>query len=86
MDSNENETQVGSTYGSEKKDLGWKYARSLNEKYLNKNTVIYIFCDKVTKGGIYKHKQHLVGGHRIAKKCRKCLKHVSIRDGRVYEW
>ena len=34
-----------------------------------------IFCDKVTKGGIYRHK-HLVGGYRNAKKYRKCLKHV----------
>ena len=34
------------------------------------------FCDKVTKGGIYRHKQHLVGGYKNAKKCRKCLEHV----------
>ena len=53
MDSNgnENETQVGSTTtcGSERKDPGWKYARLPNEKDLN--TIICIFCDKVTKGG-----------------------------------
>ena len=29
-----------------------------------------------TKGGIYRHKQHLVGGHRNAKKCTKCPVHV----------
>ena len=78
MDSNgnENETQVGSTTtcGSERKDPGWKYARLPNEQDLN--TIIYIFCDKVTKGGIYRHKQHLVGGHRNAKKCMKCSVHV----------
>ena len=36
-----------------------------NEQDLN--TIICIFCNKVTKGGIYRHK-HLVGGHRNAKK------------------
>ena len=78
MDSNgnENETQVGSiaTCGSERKDPGWKYARLPNEQDLN--TIICIFCGKVTKGGIYRHKQHLVGGHRNAKKCTKYLVHV----------
>ena len=34
------------------------------------------FCDKVTKGGIYRHKQHLVGRYGNAKKCRKCPEHV----------
>ena len=78
MDSNgnENETQVGftTTCGSERKDPRWKYTRLPNEKYLN--TIIGIFCDKVTKGGIYRHKQHLVGGHRNAKICTKCFVHV----------
>ena len=40
------------------------------------NTIIYIFCDKVTKRSIYRHKQHFVGGYRNAKKFRKCPKHV----------
>ena len=67
---NENETQVGSTTtcGSERKDPGWKYFWLPNEQDLN--TIICIFCDKVTKGGIYRHKQHLVGGHRNAKNVR----------------
>ena len=73
---NENETQLRSTTtcGSERKDPGWKYSRLPNEKDLN--TIICIFCDKVTKGVIYRHKQHLVGGHRNVKKCTKCLVHV----------
>ena len=58
MDSNgnENETQVGSaaTCGSERKDPGWKYAQLPNEQDLD--IIICIFCDKVTKGGIYRHK------------------------------
>ncbi|RVW73543.1 hypothetical protein CK203_062078 [Vitis vinifera] len=70
---NESETQVDSS-ASGRRDPGWKYGRLVNEKDLN--TIICIFCDKVTKGGIYRHKQHLVSGYRNAKKCRKCLEHV----------
>ena len=64
---NESETQVDYN-SSGKRDPRWKYARLVNEK--NLNTIICIFCDKVTKWGIYRHKQHLVGGYRNAKKCR----------------
>ena len=70
---NESETQMDSSI-SGRRDLGWKYARLVNEK--NLTIIICIFCDKVTKWGTYRHKQHLVGGYRNAKKCRKCLKHV----------
>ena len=35
---------------SGRKDPGWIYARLLNEK--DTSTLICIFCDKVTKGGI----------------------------------
>ena len=69
---NESKTQADSS-ASGRKDPGWKYARLPNEK--NLNTIICICCDKVTKWGIYKHIQHLVGGYRNAKKCRKCPKH-----------
>ena len=75
MDSNvnENETQVGSTTtcGSERKYPRWKYARLPNEKDFN--AIICIFCAKVTKGDIYRHKQHLVGRHRNDKKMYKML-------------
>ena len=40
------------------------------------NTIICIFCDKVTKWHIYRHKQHLVVGYKNAKKYRKCSKHI----------
>ena len=53
------------TCGSERKDSRWKYARLPNEQDLN--TINCIFCDKVTKGDIYRYKQHLVGGYRNAK-------------------
>ena len=59
---------------SGRRDPGWKYACLINEKDLK--TIICILCDKVTKWGIYRHKQHLVGGYKNAKKCRKCLEHV----------
>ena len=64
-----------------KKDPGWKYARLPNEQDLN--TIICIFCDKVTKGGIYRHKQHLVGGHRNAKKCTKCPVHALLENPKI---
>ena len=70
---NESKTQLDSS-ASGRRDFGWKYARLLNEKYWN--AIIFIFYDKVTKWGIYKHKQHHVGGYRNAKKCRKCSEHV----------
>ena len=57
------EVEVEATSG--RKDPGWKYAHLLNEK--DTNTLICIFCDKVTKGGIYRQKQHLVGGFRNSK-------------------
>ena len=52
------EVQVDSS-ASGRKDPRRKYACLPNEKDLN--TVICIFYDKVTKGGIYRHKQHLIG-------------------------
>nr|GLL21970.1 uncharacterized protein LOC109167856 [Ipomoea trifida] len=30
------------------------------------------YCDKITKGGIYRHKLHLVGGNRNVTGCKKC--------------
>ncbi|KAJ9696583.1 hypothetical protein PVL29_008683 [Vitis rotundifolia] len=70
---NESETQVDSS-ASGRRDPGWRYVRLVNEKDLN--TIICICCDKVIKEGICRHKQHLVGGYRNAKKCRKCPEHV----------
>ena len=39
---------------SGRKDPRWKYVRLLNEKHTS--TLNCIFCDKVTKGSIYKQK------------------------------
>ena len=68
------EIEVEVEAASGRKDPGWKYACLLNEK--DTNTLICIFCDKVTKGGIYRQKQHLVGGFRNSKKCTRCPEHV----------
>lgn len=47
-----------------------------------KSTLMCIFCDKVTKGGLYRSKQHLVGGYKNVNKHTKCLEHVreEIKD------
>ena len=59
---------------SGRKDPRWKYACLLNEK--DTSMLICIFCDKVTKKGICRQKQHLVRGFQNSKKCIRCLKHV----------
>ena len=46
------EIEVEVEAASGRKDPGWKYTRLLNEK--DTNTLICIFCDKVTKGDIYR--------------------------------
>ncbi|KAF2309358.1 hypothetical protein GH714_001722 [Hevea brasiliensis] len=38
--------------------------------------LLVTFCSKVTKGGIFRAKQHLVGGFRNATMCKKCPTHV----------
>ncbi|KAL2238042.1 UNVERIFIED_CONTAM: hypothetical protein Sindi_0995900 [Sesamum indicum] len=59
---------------SNQKDPGWNYA-SLPDPN-NTNTVKCNFCAKVHKGGITRHKQHLIGGFRNSKPCPKCPEHV----------
>ena len=44
------EVEVEVEPASERKDLGCKYVRLLNEK--DTSTFICIFCNKATKGGI----------------------------------
>ncbi|KAA0032567.1 uncharacterized protein E6C27_scaffold43053G00270 [Cucumis melo var. makuwa] len=65
---------------SSKKDPAWKYGRLQNDQDIN--TFVCGFCSKVTKGGVYRLKQHLVGGYRSATACRKCPDHVKeeIKD------
>ncbi|XP_076917674.1 uncharacterized protein LOC143577833 [Bidens hawaiensis] len=48
----------------------------------NKSRFICDFCEKPTTGGVYRLKQHLVGGFTNVLKCMKCPLHVrqEIRD------
>ena len=59
-----------------KKDSGWKYGYLADPK--NKNNITCSFCSKEAKGGIYRLKQHLVGGFRNIIACQKCPEHVKV--------
>ncbi|KAK8601279.1 hypothetical protein V6N12_051117 [Hibiscus sabdariffa] len=42
----------------------------------NRNNYLCDFCGKITKGGAYKMKQHLVGGFTSVRKCPQCPERV----------
>ena len=56
------------------KDLEWKYVHLQNEEWVH--TLICIFCNKIAKWDIYRHKQHLNGEYKNAKKSLRYLEHV----------
>ena len=56
------------------KDLGWNHGFLADPKI--KNNVTCKYCSKVTKGGIYRLKQHLAGGYRSVTACQKYPEHV----------
>lgn len=68
------ESGWASTGSSDTTDPARKY-RKPDPK--NKNNWTCSFCEKVTKGGAYRLKQHLVGGFRNVIKCPICPEHVS---------
>ncbi|WMV36790.1 hypothetical protein MTR67_030175 [Solanum verrucosum] len=51
-------------------DPGWKYGKRASET--NKAAVECNFCKKVTNGGIFRHKQHLIGTCRDVTRCEQC--------------
>ncbi|XP_059654971.1 uncharacterized protein LOC132301760 [Cornus florida] len=53
-----------------RKDPAWNYSHLENPK--DTNAVTCNFCAKVTKGGIYRAKQHLAGGYRNVSACTRC--------------
>ncbi|XP_057984508.1 uncharacterized protein LOC131169315 [Hevea brasiliensis] len=57
-----------------RKDPAWKYVHLF--KPPNTNDLVSNFCNKVTKGEIYRPKQHLAGGHRNVPICKRCPAHV----------
>eukprot|EP00268_Persea_americana_P017614 TRINITY_DN18501_c0_g1_i8.p1 TRINITY_DN18501_c0_g1~~TRINITY_DN18501_c0_g1_i8.p1 ORF type:complete len:113 (+),score=26.34 TRINITY_DN18501_c0_g1_i8:176-514(+) len=58
------------TEGSNKKDPAWQYAHLENPQ--NNNRFKWNFCGKISNGGVYWVKQHLVGGFRNITTCPKC--------------
>ncbi|KAF2292499.1 hypothetical protein GH714_024588 [Hevea brasiliensis] len=70
----ESEASTTAKTDNSNKDPAWKYVHLVNPN--NRNDVACNFCSKVTKGGIFRAKQHLVGGFRNATMCKKCPTHV----------
>ncbi|XP_073137903.1 uncharacterized protein [Henckelia pumila] len=62
-----------------RKDPTWNYGTLVDPK--NTNKMKCNFCGKITNGGIYRHKKHLVGGNRNTKTCPKCPDHVKEEIG-----
>ena len=56
-----------------KKDPAWSYNYLKDPK--DPNAVTCIFCDKTTRGGIFRAK-HLVGNFKNAAACKKCPSEV----------
>ncbi|OIT18874.1 hypothetical protein A4A49_55429, partial [Nicotiana attenuata] len=54
---------------SKEKDPAWRYGERVNEKNTN---VVCKFCNKITTGGIYRFKYHLISGDRNITSCLKC--------------
>ena len=57
-----------------RKDPRCKYNYLANRE--DKNLVTCLFCNKVTKRGIHRAKQHQVGNFKSTTKCLKCPDHV----------
>ncbi|KAJ1425603.1 Zinc finger, BED-type [Sesbania bispinosa] len=55
-------------------DPGWKYCHSLTEG--DTQNIVCNFCEKVTRGGITRAKNHLTGSSNNVKACPKCPKEV----------
>ena len=63
----------GAAESSDTLDPARKYG---NPQPDNRNNFLCTFCGKLTKGGAYRMKQHLVGGFRNVTKCARCPEHV----------
>ncbi|KAK8632410.1 hypothetical protein V6N13_072802 [Hibiscus sabdariffa] len=65
--------ESGSTGSSTPIDPTRKYGKP---DPLNRNNFLCNFCSKITKGGEYLMKQHLVGGFKNVTKCPQCPEHI----------
>ena len=52
-----------------KTGLGWKYCHPLVER--DTNTIVCNYCGKITKGGITRAKEHLIGKSGNIASCKK---------------
>lgn len=71
-------SQGGGSQGGGQADPGRKYGIMVNN---NINHWKCIFCNKVLTAGVSWLKQHLVSGHKNAKKCPVCPEHVRAELG-----
>nr|XP_016494157.1 PREDICTED: uncharacterized protein LOC107813401 [Nicotiana tabacum] len=58
----------------DRKDPAWAYSARVNET--NKIAIRCLFCDKITNGGIYRQKAHLISGDPNVASCPKVPGHV----------
>ncbi|KAH1077183.1 hypothetical protein GLYMA_19G102600v4 [Glycine max] len=65
-----------------KADPGWKYCHSLVEG--DTNTIVCNFCGKITKGGITRAKQHLIGKSDNVAACKKTPPNVVEEELKEY--
>ncbi|XP_075086058.1 uncharacterized protein LOC142168802 [Nicotiana tabacum] len=57
-----------------RKDPAWAYSERVCET--NKMAIRCLFCDKISNGGIYRQKAHLIGGDPNVASCPKVPSHV----------
>jgi len=72
------------TSGRSKKDPGWNHGTLVNQ---NKPTdgIKCNYCSKITKGGISRLKEHLVGGFRNATACKHVPEFVKVEMKELIE-
>ncbi|XP_070043656.1 uncharacterized protein [Nicotiana tomentosiformis] len=58
----------------DRKDPAWAYSERVCET--NKMAIRCLFCDKISSGGIYRQKAHLIGGDPNVASCPKVPSHV----------
>ncbi|XP_019255033.1 PREDICTED: uncharacterized protein LOC109233606 [Nicotiana attenuata] len=58
----------------DRKDPAWAYSSRVSET--NKMAIRCFFCDKISNGGIYRQKAHLIGGDPNVASCPKVPGHV----------
>nr|XP_033516400.1 uncharacterized protein LOC117280764 [Nicotiana tomentosiformis] len=58
----------------DRKDPAWAYSERVCET--NKMAIRCLFCDKISNGGIYHQKAHLIGGDPNVASCPKVPSHV----------